>query len=1394
MWAAIMTESSNASPSPAPDDRGSADPAAPRRRGRRRGGRSGRGGGAGRPGHRDRPARGPAGGGDPAGRGAAAVDTRALHERLDGVTIAEARTFRRRIKRAGTAKALSAIAADIELARDRVAERAAGIPEIRYPAELPVSARRDDIAEAIENHQVVVIAGETGSGKTTQIPKILLELGRGVRGRIGHTQPRRLAARTVAERIAEELGEDLGEHVGYAIRFDDRVGPRTAVKLMTDGILLAEIQRDRMLLDYDTIIIDEAHERSLNIDFLLGYLRRLLPKRPDLKLVITSATIDPGRFARHFADAAGEPAPVIEVSGRTWPVEIRYRPLQREYTANNGETRVRDLDPVDGVIAACEELFAAGEGDILCFFAGERDIRDAAEAIEGRRWRGVEVLPLYGRLSNAEQHRVFGPHAGRRIVLATNIAETSLTVPGIRYVVDLGDARISRYSTRTKVQRLPIEPVSRASANQRSGRCGRVAEGIAIRLYSEEDFLSRPEFTDPEILRTNLASVILQMASLGLGDIAKFPFVEAPDGKSIRDGVNLLDELGAIEPGTRDAPDGPTLTRIGRELARLPVDPRLARMLVEARDNGVLPAVTVIVAALSLQDVRERPTEKRAQADQAHARFQDRESDFLTYLALWEHLRAKRRELSGNQFRKLCLREYLHYMRVREWQDLVRQLTRITAELGWNPVSGGKSDPERIHRSLLAGLLSRIGVREGEGREFTGSRNTRFLVHPSSPVSKKPPRWVMAAEIVETSRLFARDVGRIEPEWVERLAAHLLKHQYSDPHWSAKRGSAMVAQRSTLYGVPVVAGRQVPYHRVDPEAARDMLIRHGLVAGEWGSRHEFQERNRELLAEAAAVEDKARRRGLVVDDETLHAFYDARVPREVTTAAHFDRWWRDARAEDPGLLDFDPEQLLDPEAGSVDGAAFPDLWRQGSLEFALEYRFEPGAADDGVSLRIPMPLLAGVRPEGFDWLVPGLRAELVEALIRTLPKPLRKTVVPAPDFAAKALERLTPYAAPLPEALADALRALGGTGISAGDFRPALLPAHLRMNFAAVDRRGEVVDQDRDLGALQRRQAGQVTAAVSKAAGRAARGAGKAAGAGAAAAGGAGSAALLRGPVPEWTAEDLGEIPEEVTTVVDGQRVTAYPALVTTAEGVAVQVMPTRAQADAAMVTSTLTLLLRGIPVNRAQMVKGLPLQQRVAVDAWPHGGAAGLVEDCRVTVVRDAMLAAGGPVRDPASYTALREAIAPEVPGGVRRLVVGIAAFMPEYLRIRDQLDGWTGEAVDDMRGQLEFMLPRGAVARHGWAHLRHMPRYLEAMRIRIEEMDLDPDRDAELEDRVRGVREELAAKLRTLPEGRRAAPAVRDIGWRIQELRVSLFAQRLGTAGSVSPQRIGREIAKLR
>ncbi|HEX7715750.1 MAG TPA: ATP-dependent RNA helicase HrpA, partial [Marmoricola sp.] len=834
---------------------------------------------------------------------------------------------------------------------------------IQFPAELPVSARREDIAEAIRDHQVVIVAGETGSGKTTQLPKICLALGRGEPGSegggmIGHTQPRRIAARSVAERIAEELGTELGDVVGFQVRFTDKTSKQSRVKVMTDGILLAELQHDKELKRYDTIIIDEAHERSLNIDFLLGYLKRLLPRRPDLKVIITSATIDPEKFARHFADRNGEPAPIIEVSGRTYPVDIRYRPLvQVPDSDEEGEVLVRDQ--TEAIAAAVDELRAAGTGDILVFLPGEREIRDTADALKKKADgpRGFDIVPLYSRLSAAEQHRVFEPHTRQRVVLSTNVAETSLTVPGITAVIDTGVARISRYSVRTKVQRLPIEPISQASANQRSGRCGRVEAGIAIRLYSEEDYLARPEFTEPEILRTTLASVILQMTALGLGDIGRFPFVEPPDARNVRSGVLLLEELGALKSGDRQRP---RLTGLGRKLARLPIDPQLGRMLLSADRLGCLREVLVVAAALSIQDPRERPVEQQARADQLHARFRDQRSDFMAWLNLWRHLREHQSSLGSSAFRRMCRDEHLNYLRVREWQDFERQLRQVCREVGLTVPKGGVPDgvdDDRVHQALLTGLLSHIGLRDPDRRDYLGARGSRFSIFPGSGLFRSQPQFVMAAELVETSRLWGRQCAAIDPLWAEHAGEHLVKRTYAEPHWSQKRAAVMARERVTLYGVPLVVDRLVNYGKQDPQTARELFIRHALVHGEWHSRHRFLATNRRLLEDAEELEHRARRRDLVVDEHTLFDFYDRVVPADVVSGAHFDAWWKQARRTDPDLLTFDPAMLLHEQAAEVTPDDFPDTWQEESLDLPLHYRFAPGEADDGLRVDVPLATL-----------------------------------------------------------------------------------------------------------------------------------------------------------------------------------------------------------------------------------------------------------------------------------------------------------------------------------------------------------------------------------------------------------------------------------------------------
>ncbi|MDA0563201.1 ATP-dependent RNA helicase HrpA [Streptomonospora sp. S1-112] len=1291
---------------------------------------------------------------------------RALRERLSPLMPADRHRLRRRIdglqkirddrKRADIA---AKIAAEIDTAQARVERRAAAVPRITYPEALPVSRRKDDIAAAIRDHQVVIVAGETGSGKTTQLPKICLELGRGVRGAIGHTQPRRLAARTVAERIAEELDSPLGEAVGYKVRFTDRSGDDTLVKLMTDGILLAEIQQDRMLRQYDTLIIDEAHERSLNIDFLLGYIKQLLPRRPELKVVITSATIDPERFSRHFDDA-----PIVEVSGRTYPVEVRYRPIDED----------ADEDQVQAICGAVAELQGEGPGDILVFLSGEREIRDTADALAKQRLRDTEILPLFARLSAAEQHRVFAPHRGRRVVLATNVAETSLTVPGIRYVIDPGTARVSRYSHRTKVQRLPIEPVSQASANQRKGRCGRVAEGICIRLYSEEDFLSRPEFTDPEILRTNLASVILQMASLGLGDIAAFPFVEGPDRRQIKDGVNLLQELGALDPGEPDPGKG--LTPLGRRLAQLPIDPRLGRMVLEAEDNGCVREVMIIAAALSIQDPRERPADKQQAADEFHARFADKESDFLAYLNLWNHLQERQRELSGSRFRRMCRDEYLNYLRVREWQDIYGQLKQTVKAMGVT-INSTAPNPREVHVSLLSGLLSHVGLKDPEKHEYLGGRGARFAIFPGSALFKRQPRYVMAAELVETSRLWARMVARIEPEWAERLAGHIVKRSYSEPHWEKNRGAVMAYERVTLYGVPIVAQRKVNYGAIDPEVSRELFIRHALVEGDWTTNHRFFHDNRRLLEEVEDLEHRARRRDILVDDETLFRFYDERVGAEAVSAAHFDTWWKRARRADPDLLNFEKSMLINEGSDEVSEEDYPDTWRQGDHRFALSYQFEPGAQADGVTVTIPLTVLNQVTEDGFDWQIPGLREDLVTALIRSLPKPLRRNFVPVPDHARAVLKTLTPYTEPLADALSRELGRMSGERLSAADFDPSRVPDHLRMTFRAVDGRGRTLAEEKDLAALRARLKPKLQQAIS-----------------------AEARDLERTGLTAW---DFGPLERVFERRSAGPAVKGYPALVDRGDSVDVRLFDTEAEQRHAMWAGARRLLLLQVPSPVAVVQRGLDNRTKLALSHNPHGGVPALFQDC-LECAADSLMArrgglgalasADGASWDPDAFAALREHVRAELADTLAEAVEGTARVLAAAHELGRRLRGTTSLAVlpslNDVQGQLAGLIRPGFATDAGLARLGHLHRYLRAIDLRLTKLPDNPRRDQVNMAKVEQMRQARENLLAALPPGREHDPDVREIRWMLEEFRVSLFAQELGTAYPVSEKRILRAI----
>ncbi|WP_060903927.1 ATP-dependent RNA helicase HrpA [Streptomyces europaeiscabiei] len=1310
----------------------------------------------------------------------------ALAPRLAELSLRDAHRLGRRLEGArkirkpeARAAVLAEIEAEVAKGESRMAERAARVPAVSYPEQLPVSQRKDDIAAAIRDHQVVIVAGETGSGKTTQIPKICMELGRGVRGMIGHTQPRRIAARTVAERVAEELRTPLGEAVGWKVRFTDQVNPdATFVKLMTDGILLAEIQTDGELRAYDTIIIDEAHERSLNIDFLLGYLAQLLPKRPDLKVVITSATIDPERFSRHFGDA-----PIVEVSGRTYPVEVRYRPLLEE------EGDDADRDQITAICDAVEELQGEGKGDILVFLSGEREIRDTADALIKKQYRFTEVLPLYARLSHAEQHRVFQPHTGRRIVLATNVAETSLTVPGIKYVIDPGFARISRYSHRTKVQRLPIEAISQASANQRKGRCGRTSDGVCIRLYSEDDFEARPEFTDAEILRTNLASVILQMTAAGLGDIEKFPFIDPPDHRNIRDGVQLLQELGALDPAQKDVRK--RLTPMGRKLSQLPVDPRLARMVVEADKNGCAREVMVIAAALSIQDPRERPADKQAQADQQHARFKDETSDFLAYLNLWRYVREQQKERGSSSFRRMCKQEYLNFLRIREWQDIYSQLRTVAKQMDIHP-SEDDAPEQHIHLSLLAGLLSHIGMKDvkeagGEtGRstgknEYLGARSAKFAIFPGSALFKKPPRFVMSAELVETSRLWARVNARIEPEWVEPLAEHLLKRTYSEPHWEKDQAAVMAYEKVTLYGVPIVAQRKINYGRIDAEASRELFIRNALVEGDWRTHHKFFADNRRLLSEVEELEHRARRRDIVVDDDTLFDFYDTRVPEHVVSGAHFDSWWKHKRHEQPDFLDFEREMLIRESAEAVTKADYPDSWRQGQLKFRVTYQFEPGADADGVTVHVPLHVLNQVTDEGFDWQIPGLREEVVTELIRSLPKPIRRNYVPAPNFAQRFLDRAVPLQEPLPVTMARELKRMVGVPVTPEDFDWSRVPDHLKITFRIVDERRRKLAEDKDLESLRLRLKPKARQALSQAA--------------AATAEREGGESLERKGLDDWT---IGSLTRVFETRRAGQPVKAYPALVDdgpTANTVSVRLFDTEAEQTEAMWKGTRRLILRNIPVNPAKFAsEKLTNAQKLALSANPHGSIQALFDDCAMAAADRLIAEFGGPAWDESSYRKLYDKVRAEIVDTTVRTVGQVQQVLATWQACERRLKSTRSPALlanlADVRGQLDSLVKPGFVTEAGLRRLPDLMRYLVAADRRLQQMPTGVQRDTARMEKVHEMRDEYAWLLEQLPQGRPVPSSVLEIRWMIEELRVSYFAHALGTAYPVSDKRIVKAI----
>ena len=1448
---------------------------------------------------------------------------------------------------------------------EQLSQRAASVPTITYPAQLPVSARQEEIAAAILANQVVIVAGETGSGKTTQIPKICLDLGRGVNAMIGHTQPRRIAARSVAERIAQELGTKVSKEsiVGYQVRFTDEVSEHTLIKLMTDGILLAEIQNDPLLRRYDTLIIDEAHERSLNIDFILGYLARLLPQRPDLKVIITSATIDSERFAAHFG-VEGRPAPIIEVSGRTYPVEIRYRPLdgaepepepagsQTNSAAANASTD-EPRDQVTGILDAVDELMALGPGDILVFLAGERDIRDteaalidhlgpryAANESSARLPGSVEIIPLYSRLNAAAQHRVFEKHRLRRIVLATNVAETSLTVPSIRYVIDPGVARISRYSNKTKVQRLPIEPISQASANQRSGRCGRVADGVAIRLYSQTDYEGREPYTEPEILRTSLASIILQMAALRLGNVADFPFIDPPDRRAIADGVALLTEIGAISANSKSMHE-PRLTAIGHQLARLPIDPRLGRMLLEANKRGCASEVMVIVSALSIQDVRERPLDAQEAADAMHRRLADPTSDFLTYLNFWRYLRTQSRDLSGSAFRRMCRHEYLHYLRIREWRDVYNQLAQLARPLGINAqnielptrasiraasdrlvpgshaagmanadvadavVALGQSadtpDADAIHQSLLVGLLSNLGNYDERRREYAGARATHFTIWPGSGLRRKQYDWVMAAELVETSRLFARTVARIQPQWVEQAAKHLVKVTYGEPYWSTKKGAAMVHQRVLLYGLTLVADRPVTLASVGTDAARqaarEMFIRSGLVEGGWHARHAFVERNRELLEDTAEVERRQRTHGILADDQALFDFYDERLPEKITSAAAFDNWWKHQRQDTPKLLDFTRELLL-PEGDNLDG--YPDTWHQGDLTLALTYVFEPGRLDDGVSVQVPIEVLTRLRPEGFDWLVPGMRPQLCVATIRALPKRVRRQLVPAPDTGTRIWElicQLYPQAAgeasdggaasgtgtssapgggagsnpsvgsnpggvePIPvsfqQAFTQAAQQLRQVEITDEDWDQAQenLPEHLRMGFSVLDARGNKLGRGRNLIVLQRQLAKQSEAAVRSAvrgalaaamdearskksaksrrkngANESHNGVHGAAGANVSADAHNGARAnksaantfatitsqSLTSPLKEqtnlvdWPEVPQGIIPRQIESAGRaGLLVRGYPTLVAQPTSKAfkadLKILADVNSQLAQHAEGVLALALARTPLETARVTSRWNAKRSLFMVSAPYKSTDTLVSDLCLAAGR--LLAQQWSRETGHDLAQLRdrkdfEVFVAWLRDRLEDQVEIIAAQVEAALEAKGQLDKAVGrntslallDTLQEIREQAAALIAPRFIADADPAQLAHYGRYLKSLAYRLEKAAASPSQDAALAYQVREIEGQVSDAVehaKGLPANPARAAVLRQAQNMVWELRVSLFAQQLGTAHKVSAKRISRLLA---
>ncbi|MCF2948897.1 ATP-dependent RNA helicase HrpA [Paraglaciecola aquimarina] len=1253
------------------------------------------------------------------------------------------------------AEYLQKLGVDVEKSSSLAETRLLQCPDIEYP-DLPVSEKKDEIAQAIKSNQVVIIAGETGSGKTTQIPKICLELGRGIKGLIGHTQPRRLAARTVSNRIAEELKSPIGQNVGFKIRFSDQVSDNTYIKLMTDGILLAEIQQDKFLNQYDTIIIDEAHERSLNIDFILGYLKQLLPRRPDLKLIITSATIDPLKFSKHFNDA-----PVIEVSGRTYPVEMRYKEI------DSGE-----YDQIQAITEAVDELLTEPRGDILVFLSGEREIRDTADALNKQQYRNTEVLPLYARLSNSEQNKVFASHTGRRIVLATNVAETSLTVPGIKYVIDPGTARISRYSVRSKVQRLPIEAISQASANQRAGRCGRVSNGICIRLYSEEDYLARDVFTDPEILRTNLASVILQMMSLGLGKIDQFPFVQPPDSRAINDGFKLLEELGAIDLANDSKHGRQKLSKLGRQLARLPIDPRYARMVIEAAKQNSLNEVLIIAAGLSIQDPRERPQDKKQQADQAQEDFFNKESDFLGFFQLWREFKQQQQALSSNQLRTWCKKHFINFMRMREWQDIVSQLKKSIAELGFG-ISSQEADYQAIHQAIAAGLLSHIGNKDKD-REYLGARNSRFMIFPGSGLAKAQPKWTMVAELVETAHLFGRVAAKIEPEWIESLASHLTKSEFSEPHWSKKQGVVQAFEKVSLYGLVLVSQRRKNYSLIDPVVSREIFIREALVNMETRLNFAFLKHNHQIIEDIENLESKSRRRDLLVDEETLVDFYAQKIPEHVCSEASFKKWWKKQSQDNPKILDFDPNALLKKTTNHIDGFSFPETFKQGNLTLGLTYHFDPKDEDDGVSLMVPLALLNQVTTQGLDWLIPGLRHELIVALIKALPKSLRRNFVPAPNYADACLADIQSQdkkgnALEFLPSLSLKLKRMTGKEVEISEWPMDKLPKHLIFNIKVLDNKGQVIAQGRDLNLLQQKLQGKVKQNLQKVA----------------------TPELEQTGLSDWSIESL---PKEFINKAGGYEVKAYPALVNEGKTVGVKLFDQAHIAQQAHKLGLRRLIILAIPSPIKYLQDKLPNKAKLGLYFNPFGQIKALIDDC-INAAVDQLVQQyceqhDADIRDKTHFKACSDFVRQEINDTVLEVAKKVEVGLTIAHEIKKKMKGNVPlnliYAHGHIKAQLDSLVYKDFAADIGVTKLNDWQRYIKALAKRLEKVAIDPTKDKLHQLNVEKAEHAYQAKCNQIPANMPKPEGLKEVRWLLQELQVSFFAQQLGTSAPISVKRI--------